>query len=197
MKIFLQILACLVLTLLLSGFAPHAHAQPVPRIPVTVERLSDPWFNIRVGGRLDAPMRVQVRRASDAQPLPGVFVEFFPNGIICMPLSNCVEPPIELYGGFGPELRGYAIVQTDAQGVADAPPFTAGSVRGSYQLAGWVWPGHNPEGHSSVPGFAGVTITQYPAVDVPADDNIALVLLGLMLAGAGGCVLSRAVRTTG
>jgi len=94
---------------------------------------------IRVAPGGTVPERFSVRIV-DAQgvPMEGLAVWFFPDG--------CGEsggpdffycPPWAVYGTFDPPVN--VPIHTDANGVATAPPFTAGSIVGTYNVAAGAW----------------------------------------------------------
>jgi len=94
---------------------------------------------IRVAPGGTVPERFAVRIV-DAQgvPMEGLAVWFFPDG--------CGEsggpdffycPPWAVYGTFDPPVN--VPIHTDANGVATAPPFTAGSIVGTYNVAAGAW----------------------------------------------------------
>ena len=155
-----------------------------PPTSVRIETVSGQGQTLSVGSVASQPFVARVVRTADAVPMPGVRVVLFPNISFCIPLDpNCQEPPIDLYGEFEPPFDGS--LTTDSQGLATTPPFRAGSLPGSYEVAAMIDP--NQSGIVAAPGqqIALFQITQTAgagtaARPVPGPGIAFLILLALL-----------------
>jgi hypothetical protein len=93
---------------------------------------------IAPGAEVELPLSVRIVDAHGA-PLAGLVVEFFVNA--CVPPPSLPDP-CPLPGTYGHFADAHAArnAVTDADGVASAPAFVAGSLAGAYDIAACLFP---------------------------------------------------------
>jgi|GEM_PF-4274089 len=140
MRKFRRSIRSLGLALVVSCLASSVvSAQPADSsVAVTLTATGGDDQTVRVATILPTPFAV---RATDehGSPLAGLPVQFAVNSCIDAPLQPPSCPPAELYGHFASGPDGVTAM-TDADGVAVANGFTAGSISGTYSVFPFIIP---------------------------------------------------------
>lgn len=109
----------------------------------TLSIVDGPAVRLAPGATVDPLFHVRIVDAHGA-PMPGIVVEFFPDGCLEFGGQPDTCAPGELYGQFADQTAAAHVV-TDADGVAAAPAFIAGSAAAVYLVAGCVFVNDFPQ----------------------------------------------------
>lgn len=147
---------------LLFAFAPTYVLAQNPNASMSI--IGDNTVRVAPGAHVDQLFSVRVVDTAGA-PMAGISVGFAPNFCIYSDVNAC--PPAATYGTFA----NPSTVVTDANGVAAAPPFTAGSIVGVYDAVAIVSPYGSPAneaiGRPSFFSFLHVQQVALPSSMVP------------------------------
>ncbi len=176
------------LAVALAGFAGGVIAQPAgDSVPVTLAVTSGDNQTVSVGTVLPVAFSLRATDPSGA-PIAGLAVGFAINNCYSFPELPPTCPPLSLYGEF--DGNNSAIAISDANGVAVAPQFEAGTINGSYEVLGLLdnqqvggvdytpAPSNYPLFHVTQTGGASIGGLAVPALGVWAA-TLASLLIGL------------------
>jgi hypothetical protein len=139
----LRALAMLCLFALLATICAPVFAQSRSNPNATLSIVDGPAVRLAPGATADPLFHVRIVDAHGA-PIPGLVVQFVPDGcgVFGGQLDTCA--PGELYGQFADQTTAAHVV-TDANGVAAAPAFIGGAAAAVYLVAGCVFVNDYPE----------------------------------------------------
>jgi hypothetical protein len=139
----LRALAMICLFALLATICAPVFAQSRSNPNATLSIVDGPAVRLAPGATADPLFHVRIVDAHGA-PIPGLVVQFVPDGcgVFGGQLDTCA--PGELYGQFADQTAAAHVV-TDANGVAAAPAFIGGAAAAVYLVAGCVFVNDYPE----------------------------------------------------
>lgn len=99
------------------------------------------------------PQKFTIRVVDTAgQPIAGIAVWYFVDAVGHVPEQPDPSPPFGTYGSFDWPTGVLLQVRTDSSGIAAAPSFKSGSLAGSYNVAGGVYPAFDPQSTALIGG---------------------------------------------